>query len=167
MKKIVLGALAAGLFATAAVAHHAGERVSSGEIAVSHSYTFENAEMAHSMRVYTTIENIGAEPDKLIKASVPFADHVHFQGQVLSAEGALETRELKAITINGGQTLTLQPGAVWIELESVHETFEHGEHFDIELTFEKAGLVTVEVEVEEIEGEEHDAHDHDHEKPDA
>ena len=72
-----------------------------------------------------------------------------FQGQALDADGTLEVRDLSAIKVNPGQVLTLQPGAAWIELEGVTQTYPHGGHFDMTLTFEKAGTVRIEVEVEE------------------
>jgi periplasmic copper chaperone A len=31
-------------------------------------------------------------------------------------------------------------------LQSVQRTFEHGQHFDLALTFEKAGTVEIEIE---------------------
>ncbi len=60
---------------------------------------------------------------------------------------------LPAVRINPGQVLTLQPGAAWIDLESVHRTFTHGEHFDMTLTFEEAGTVEIEVEIEAADGD--------------
>lgn len=160
MKKIAAAAVLA-LFATGtAVAHHAGEVSKAGDIVVSHSYTYENAEMAHSMRVYLTLDNQGDAADRLVEASVDFADDVHFQAQVLE-EGTLKTSEVEAISVEPGQVVTMQPGAVWIELEGVQAVYEHGEHFHMTLTFETAGTVEVEVEVEEA-GDHGEEHDHDH-----
>ncbi|MEO1020504.1 MAG: copper chaperone PCu(A)C [Pseudomonadota bacterium] len=135
-----------------AVAHHVGEMWQAGDLIVSHGWTYENATMEHAVNVYVTVENQGDEPDRLISAAVDFADRTGFQAQVLGADGTLEIRNIPAIQINAGQVLTLQPGAVWVELESVHRTFEHGEHFDMTLTFENAGSIEIEVEIEEEDG---------------
>ncbi len=137
------------------LAHHVGEMWQAGDVVVSHAWTYENAEMEHAMNVYLSLDNQGLSADKLVAAAASFADSTHFQAQVLSADGTLELREITAIQVNPGQALTLQPGAVWIELESVHQTFEHGEHFDLVLTFENSGTVEIEVEVEEEDDHHH------------
>lgn len=150
-----LGVAAPGL------AHHVGEIFKAGELVVSHAWMLENAEMGHSTSVYLTVENQDSEPDTLIDASVPFADEVVFQGQTVSAEGVLEVEDLAGIKIGPGQVLTLKPGVVWIELESVHATFEHGQHFDMTLVFERAGDVDIEVEIEPVDEDEHEHEDED------
>lgn len=156
MRKLLLSSalLSLGLAGPVA-AHHAGEIAKAGEVVVSHAWMHENAGTAHSTSVYLTIDNQGAEADKLIGAEVDFADEAIFQAQTVSAEGTLEIRDVSGIGVEPDQVLTLKPGVVWIELESVQRTFEHGEHFDMTLTFEKAGRVEVEVEIEPL-----DEHDH-------
>jgi periplasmic copper chaperone A len=63
---------------------------------------------------------------------------------------------VQAVEIASGQTLTFQPGGVHLVLQSVQRIFEHGQHFEMALTFEKAGSVEVEVEVEEPTDEDHE-----------
>ena len=148
MKARLLGlALAAGL-ATSALAHHAGEVVEAGDLHVGHGWTYEVAAMAHAVDVYLTIENEGEEPDRLIGASVDFASKIEIQAPVVE-DGVLKTATVEAVEIAPGQTLTFQPGGVHLVLQSVQKAFDHGEHFDLALTFEKAGTVEVEIEVEE------------------
>jgi copper(I)-binding protein len=159
MKRLLAATLLAAT-ATCAYAHHDGERYQVGALIVSHAYMYENAATAHATKVYLTIENTGDEADRLVGATVDFATKVVFEGQAVDGEGTLSVTEVKAIGIAPGQTLTLQPGAIWIELEGVKKTFEHGEHFDMTLTFEKAGTVEIEVEIEEVPAGE--GHDHDH-----
>ena len=160
MHKILLSSalLSLGL-AYPAVAHHAGETSELGKLVISHAWMHENAGMAHSTSVYLTIENQGTEADKLIGAEVDFADEAVFQAQTVGADGVLAVRDIGGISIDPDQVLTLKPGVVWIELESVHRTFEHGDHFDMTLTFEKAGTVEVEVQIEPV-----DEHEAEHEK---
>jgi periplasmic copper chaperone A len=143
--------LAAGI-ATSALAHHAGERVAAGDLHVSHAWTYEVAAMAHAVDVYLTIDNEGEVPDRLIAAAVDFADKVEIQAPVVE-DGVLKTATVQAVEIAPGQTLTFQPGGIHLVLQSVQRTFEHGQHFDLALTFEKAGTVEVEVEIEEPDHE--------------
>ena len=142
-----------------AVAHHAGETSQLSKLVISHAWMHENAEMAHSTSVYLTIDNQGTEADKLIGAEVDFADRAVFQAQTVGADGVLAVQDIRGINIDPDQVLTLKPGVVWIELESVHRTFEYGEHFDMTLTFQKAGRVEIEVEIEPV-----DEHQDEHEK---
>ncbi len=160
MKRLLAAAIVAATAVTTGYAHHDGDRFKVGDLMVSHAYTYENAATAHATRVYLTIENVGAEGDRLTGASVDFATRVLFEGQAIDAEGTLAVTEINAVSIAPGQTLTFQPGAIWIELEGVKRTFEHGEHFYMTLTFETAGTVEIEVEIEEVPNG-HDDHDHD------
>lgn len=164
MRKTVITALFAAFAFTPAIAHHAGEQFRvSDEVSVGHAYTIENAPMAQAMRVYLTVRNEGDEAVEVTGASVDFAQDVRFMAQTVK-DGTLETANLEKIRVDAGQTLTMQPGAVWIELDGVQETFEHGEHFHMTLAFADIGSVEIEVEVEETPGATpSDDHDHDHE----
>jgi periplasmic copper chaperone A len=157
MRKILLSSalLSLGL-ACPAVAHHEGEVFQIGKLVISHAWMIENAAMEHSSSVYLTIDNQGTEADKLIGAEVDFADEAVFQAQTVDADGVLEVRDISGIKVNPDQVLTLKPGLLWIELESLHRRFEHGDHFDMTLTFEKAGMVEIEVEIEPADEHEHE-----------
>jgi hypothetical protein len=157
MRKLLFSSalLSLGL-AGPAVAHHAGEISQLSKLVISHAWMHENAEMAHSTSVFLTIDNQGTKADKLIGAEVDFADGAVFQAQTVDADGVLAVQDISGINIDPDQVLTLKPGVVWIELESVHRTFEHGDHFDLTLTFEKAGIIEVEVQIEPIDEHEHE-----------
>jgi copper(I)-binding protein len=157
MRKFLLSSALISLgLASPLAAHHAGETFELGRLVISHAWMHENAGMAHSTSVYLTIDNQGPDADRLIGAAVDFADEATFQAQTVDAEGALEVRDVKGVRIAPDQVLTLKPGVVWIELESVHRTFSQGEHFDMTLTFEKAGTVEIEVEIEPLDEREHE-----------
>jgi copper(I)-binding protein len=158
MRKLLMSSalLSLGLAGPAA-AHHAGETFELGKLVISHAWMHENAEMAHATSVYLTIDNQGAEADRLIGAEVEFADEAVFQAQTVGADDALEVRDVSGVEIAPDQVLTLKPGAIWLELESVRRTFEHGDHFDMRLTFEKAGTIEIEVEIEPLDRHGHEA----------
>jgi copper(I)-binding protein len=56
---------------------------------------------------------------------------------------------VQAVEIAPGQVITFQPGGLHLVLQSVQRTFAHGQHFDLTLTFEKAGTVAIEIEIED------------------
>lgn len=156
MKGLLFAALPITLglaLGTAALAHHAGEKRASGAIEVSHAWTQENAAMAHATEVYLTIANTGEEADRLLGGSAGFAGRVEIQAQVMGADGVLKTRSIEALEIAPGQTVTFQPGGTRLVLMNVQRQFRAGQHFDMDLTFEKAGPVEIEVEVEKIDHE--------------
>lgn len=147
MRNFLIGAAATLMAATAALAHHEGDIFPVGDLVVSHAWTYATAEAGHSTKVYLTIENGGAEADRLIDASVSFAPRIVMQAQAVDAEGTLAVPDLKAIRIEPGQVLTLQPGAIWLELEGVQASFVDGQYFHMDLTFEQAGTVEIDVGV--------------------
>jgi periplasmic copper chaperone A len=160
MRKLLLSSalLSLGLSSPVA-AHHEGEIYQLGKLVISHAWMHENAGMAHATSVYLTIDNPGPEADRLIGAAADFADEATFQAQTVSSEGVLEVRDVDGVRIHAEQVLTLKPGVVWIELESVHREFEHGDHFDMRLTFEKAGTIEIEVEIEPLDRHGHEETD--------
>lgn len=152
MRRLLPALLAAGVTATApapvVLAHHAEVPVRAGDLSIGHGWTVENAGTAHAGAVYLTVANAGTAPDRLTGASVPFADRVTIQAPVLGPDGTLAVRDLRAVAVAPGQSLTFQPGGVRLVLEGLHARFRAGEHFAMTLTFERAGAVDVEIEVE-------------------
>lgn len=155
MRNLLLGAAMTVMAAGAALAHHAGDTYPVGDLVVSHAWTYETAAIGHSTKVYLTIANTGEAADRLIDARADFADRVVMQAQAVGADGTLAVQDVAGIRIEPGQTLTLQPGAMWLELEGVQRTFKDGQHFHLDVTFETAGAVEIDVWVNEVD--EHDA----------
>lgn len=137
-----------------AMAHHDGDTFSLNGIVVSHAHTTEVSATAHSMDVFLTIENITDQPVTLTGASVDFASAGVFQVPSVSDTGTLSVREVTAVEIAPGQTLTMQPSGVHIVFHDVQQTFEEGGHFHATLMFGNVGEVEVEVEVEDS-GDDH------------
>jgi len=162
MKKVLLASsLAAFMAAGVAVAHHGETPVQVGAMSVSHSWTEETSATAHSLSVFTTIDNFGDEADRLIAANTDFSEAGVFRAPVLTDDGALQVVDVPAVEVAPGQTLTLEPGGIHIVLSDVQQAFVEGDHFHMELEFEKAGSMRVAVDVEHRHDREHD-HDHDH-----
>jgi len=156
MRNLLVGAAMTVMAAGAAIAHHAGDTYPVGDLVVSHAWTYETAAAGHATKVYLTIMNNGAEADRLLDARVDFAPRTVIQAQVIGADGTLAVQDVAAVGIEPGQSLTLQPGAMWLELEGVQRRFAHGQHFHMDLTFEQAGSVEIDVWVEEALEPDHD-----------
>ena len=65
--------------------------------------------------------------------------------------GTMMMGEVPAIDVPAGATVMLEPGGYHIMLMNLAAPLETGQEFDVVLTFEAAGDVTVPVEVREQE----------------
>jgi copper(I)-binding protein len=143
-------------FVVPALAHHDGDAFSLDGIVISHAHTVEVSASAHSMDVFLTIENTTEKPVTITSASVDFAAAGIFQAPSISDSGTMSVREVTALQIAPGQTLTMQPSGVHLVFHDVKNTFEDGDHFHAVLKFKGQGEVEIEVEVEHS----HDDHQH-------
>jgi len=138
-----------------AVAHHAGDSFSLNGIVISHAHTVEVSATAHSMDVFLTIENTTDQPVTLTGASVDFAAAGVFQAPSVNDSGTMSIKEVKALEIAPGQTLTMQPSGVHIVFHDVKRSYQEGDHFHATLMFGDSGEVEIEVEVEHSDDEDH------------
>ena len=95
---------------------------------------------------YATVRNAGAEPDKLIGASSPAADHVELH--VMSMDnGVMRMRQVPSFEVPAHGELTLKPGGNHLMFLGLKQPFKAGEKVPVKLRFEKAGEVEVQLEV--------------------
>ncbi|GGK53372.1 copper chaperone PCu(A)C [Salinarimonas ramus] len=153
-KSMIAAALA--LAALPVAAHHAGDQFRTGPMVVSHAWTEETSPMAHAAEVFLTVENTGEAVDRLLSATTSFTAPGVFQASVMTETGAVAVREVPAIEIAPGQSITFQPGGIHVVLNDVKRNLEAGDHFHMTLVFEEAGALEIDVEIEE-----HGDHDHD------
>ncbi|NWJ48776.1 MAG: copper chaperone PCu(A)C [Chloroflexi bacterium] len=95
-----------------------------------------------STGMFLTINNSGAEADKLLGGQTSIADAVEVHTFVNSKMVLAETAPVPA---NG--SLTLAPGGLHIMLIGVKQPLTVGQKVSVTLNFEKAGKVIVEAEV--------------------
>jgi hypothetical protein len=104
---------------------------------------------------YMTITG-GDEDDRLVSASVSsdVAADVQLHETVTTGsdemsgmEGEMTMREVEAIDVPAGETVTLEPGGLHVMLIDLVEPLEEGSTFDLTLEFESAGEQVVEVTV--------------------
>ena len=119
---------------------------------------------------YLKVKNTGTEPDRLVGGSTPVAGKFEIHEMTMD-KGVMRMRPLTAgIEIKPGETVELKPSGTHIMMMDVKQPIVRGKPFKGSLTFENAGAVDVDFEVEAIGGTPaaaaasaaHD-HDHDHE----
>jgi periplasmic copper chaperone A len=100
---------------------------------------------------YLKLENKGAE-DKLLSASTEVATSVEMHS--MSMEGdVMRMRQIDHIALPQGKTVELKPGALHLMLVGLKAPLKDGDKFPLKLKFEKAGEVTVTVNVQAGGGE--------------
>ena len=86
------------------------------------------------------------EPDRLVGASTEVASSIQIHESVLNDDGTMGMNRLDALDVGPGSPLVLQPGGLHLMLIDV-ERLDVGSTIDVELNWEEAGAMTVEVEV--------------------
>lgn len=122
-----------------------------GEITIGHPYARTTAAGQASGGGYLKLENKGAD-DKLLSASADVAASVELHS--MSMEGdVMRMRQVDGIALPKGKTVELKPGGLHIMFMGLKAPLKNGDKFPLKLKFEKAGEVTVTVNVEAGGGE--------------
>lgn len=148
MRKTISGAfLALSLVSTAAIA--AAHDFEAGNLVIGHPWSRATPAGAAVGAGYLTIENTGAEADRLTGGSTPIAETVEIHS--MSMEGdMMQMRKLDDLPIPAGETVALKPGGYHIMFTGLKQPIEEGEPFTATLTFEKTGDVEIRFDVEPI-----------------
>ena len=117
-----------------------------GAIEVSNAWTPVSAQTRVDTPIYMTSANHGDAPDSLVRVRCPVADFAE-KHMTDRGEGGLSMREVKAIAIPPGTTVTLAPRGAHLMLLHTRQALRPGETFTCSVTFQKAGAVPVEVTV--------------------
>lgn len=96
---------------------------------------------------YMTITNNGSQPDRLVGGSLPQAEKVEVHEMRLENNVMTMRPVPGGLEIKPGQTVKLEPGGYHVMFMQLKEPLKQGEVLKGELTFEKAGTVSVEYKV--------------------
>lgn len=99
---------------------------------------------------FLTILNSGKTDDRLVSATSPAAKDVQIHEMKMEGE-VMQMRQLTdGLVIPAGSTVTLQPGGLHIMFMGINAPFAQGATVPVTLTFEKAGTVTLDLQVEAV-----------------
>jgi periplasmic copper chaperone A len=150
MTKITTGFLAAALIAYLANAPARAEDVKAGDLVITQPWTRATPGGAKTGGGFLTIENKGSAPDKLISASADVAGKVEVH-QMTMSDGVMKMRPVESgLTIEPGKTVKLAPGGYHLMMMDLKNPLKQGEKLPVTLQFEKAGKVTVTLDVEGV-----------------
>lgn len=98
---------------------------------------------------YFTIVNHGKEVDRLVKVETTASKRAALHTHVIKG-GVARMRKIAALEVSPGEPTVLKPGGMHIMLMGLKAPLKKGGHFSLDLTFEKAGTVEVQVAVKSI-----------------
>lgn len=142
MKKLLLATLA--LTAPIVMNAHA-EGVKLKDLMISDAFARATAGQAKNGGGFLTIMNNG-QNDKLIAANAPIAKKTELHTHIKDGD-IMRMRKIEAIEIASGNKTMLKPGGHHVMFMGLKKPLKKGETFPLELTFEKAGKVTVTVNI--------------------
>lgn len=119
-----------------------------GDLVIEHAWSRQTKATDKVAAGFMKITNQGKQDDKLIKATAEISDKVQLHNMKMEND-VMKMFEMKdGIVIPAGQTVTLMPMSLHVMFFDIKAHPKKGEVFKGILTFEKAGVVDVEFEVE-------------------
>jgi periplasmic copper chaperone A len=104
---------------------------------------------------YLIIENTGGEADRLISATSDASPDVEIHEMKMEGD-VMKMRQLsEGLDIPAGGKVELKPGGYHLMFMDVESPFEEGETLKVNLNFEKAGEVQIELPVTAGQGDMH------------
>lgn len=136
--------IVAAMTLLAATAHAHSQKFKTLEIG--HPWCIETEDTAKPVVVSMTIRNTGAKPDRLLHASTSSAAKTELRAGVApDAEGDV----IASVPVTGHGEVNLKRGGPHVLLSGLKKPLDARDSFLMTLTFQRAGMVEVEVMVEE------------------
>ena len=95
---------------------------------------------------YMTIFNHGGGMDRLVAVESDVAKKVELHTHSMK-DGVMRMRRISAIEVHPGEPAVLAPGGNHVMLMGLHKSLKEGQPFTVNLVFEKAGKIEVDVAV--------------------
>lgn len=114
---------------------------------------------------YLTLTNRGAAPDRLIGVRSEVAERVELHTN-LSTDGMMQMRPLDSVVLPPGQSVRFEPSGLHLMLVNLKAPLQDGSEFPLQVIFERAGTLTVQVKVGAVGAagapadDHHDGHHH-------
>jgi periplasmic copper chaperone A len=126
------------------------EEVKAGDLVITQAWSRATPGGAKIGSGYLTIENRGSAADRLIGGTGDLTDHIEVH-EMTTSNGVMTMRALdKGLAIGPGQTVRLEPGGYHLMMFDLKSPLKQGDKVPVTLEFEKAGKVTVSLDVQGI-----------------
>ena len=130
-----------------------------GQLEIIHPWARASIGQAKAGVAYVTISNEGREPDRLIATATDVAKRAALHTNKME-NGVMLMLPVEAIELAPGEPVVLEPGGLHIMLMGLKSPLVEGDSFPLTLTFEKAGSIEVEVNIQEATDMVPGTHDH-------
>jgi periplasmic copper chaperone A len=139
-------ALVSFLFAAPARA----QEVKAGDLVITQAWSRATPNGAKIAGGYLTIENKGTTPDRLVGGAGEVAGKVEVH-EMATKDGVMTMRPLdEGLTIEPGKTVKLAPGGYHLMMFDLKHQLKQGDKVPVTLEFEKAGKVTLSLDVQGV-----------------
>ncbi len=147
----VLQFLASAFFVFSLLAAPASaEEVKAGDLVITQAWSRATPGGAKIAGGYLTIENKGAKPDRLIGGAGDVAGKIEVHEMSMN-NGVMTMRPLdKGLVIEPGKTVKLAPGGYHLMMLDLKSPLKQGDKVPVTLEFEKAGKVTLSLDVQGV-----------------
>ena len=150
MKYIACALYGIALIAALIVNPAQAEEVKAGDLVITLPWSRATPGGAKVGGGYLTIENKGSMPDRLIGGSADVADKVEVHEMAVN-NGVMTMRPLdKGLVIEPGKTVKLAPGGYHLMLLQLKSALKQGDKVPVTLEFERAGKVSLSLEVQGV-----------------
>lgn len=124
--------------------------VKAGDLVISQAWSRATPNGAKIGAGYLTIENKGATADKLIGATADISGHIEVHEMSMN-NGVMKMRPVEGgLAIDPGKTVKLSPNGYHLMIMDLRSPLKQGEKVPVTLDFEKAGKVTVMLDVQGV-----------------
>ncbi len=150
------------LLSAASVALFTSTPMFAGEVMVMDAYARVASKVAKSGAAFMMIHNHSHQDDRLIAVSSDVAKRVELHTH-LEEDGVMKMTKLEdGMPVPAGGMHALKRGGDHVMFMGLTRSLEHGDKFELTLTFEHAGDVTLTVPVDLERHDEMPAHKHTH-----
>ncbi len=104
-------------------------------------------QVAENGAIYMRIRNTGKQPDRLVGAESPACGMTELHETVMDAQGVMTMQPVGSIPVPAGGEVELKVGGLHVMCMHKREAFQPGARIPLTLHFEKAGAITLEVEI--------------------
>ena len=150
MKNLTLMLAGVAALMVAAAAPAGAQETKAGDLVITQPWSRATPTGAKVAGGYLTIENKGSAPDRLVGGAGDVAGKLEIHEMAMN-NGVMTMRPLdKGLTIEPGKTVKLAPGGYHLMLMDLKNPLKQGEKVPLMLEFEKAGKVTISLDVQGV-----------------
>jgi periplasmic copper chaperone A len=118
-----------------------------GQLHIEHPWSREMPPVAPTAAVYFVVRNSGDAADRLLRVGTSAADKAELHEHV-HADGVMTMQQVQVVEVPAGGEVRFEPMGYHVMLFGVKQQAKEGQRIPLTLTFEKAGVIELDVAVQ-------------------